>query len=716
MSLEQNLEYANYGLAECNKRFPLGGLNRKDVFDKLMTESRDKLILQVKLRNQYRLSSTEKLLSNPETYSPIDFTNKLQGAYCGDLANYTAYVIAQKYPDITTEVAQCDGHEFVVINRKKESDPANITTWGDEAVVCDPWAGKMYAVEKFFAMQQQEDVPSYAINNDLTHTLCEKHYLSGKPMIVDKYIRGAKINHDLGRDALKSGMHIKALEHFREAISLYEKTIHEVKGECRECYTYITTCLYVLNKYNEASVVCQHAIKLYETEQEDLPSRAEAIAMLKSSLEVINNEIAQSIPQSSKLSQNLEYANYGLEKCREKFPLGALNRKECFEELTTVSKDFFNQQFMLLKEYRDICIHEILNDSITPENNRKRMQTFELLKGGFCGDLAQFTIAIIREKAGNEVTVELVQTKDHECMVIGRSPDSDRSDITTWGESAVICDPWARLIYPAAEFLNHQKGASILYYHTNQDDFGRICEEHYLIGAPLVVDNSYVSGQRLYDNGREYFLIREFDTAIKLFLRSKEILEKLPYAKLYLAMCCADLSTCYIELKQYKLGVDLYKVVVQCFESEYGLFDDKTQGAKKILKDIQNVVIDTQAPQMLFAVKPTSLVEVKKLYAAGLVHFKNNDFDEAITSLNSSLDQFKKLPNSEEEQGLCYSSLASCYRGTKEYDMAKKMAETAVKFLEAKLGSENEKTINAKTKLTGIERLLTENPNIRRLG
>ena len=39
-------------------------------------------------------------------------------------------------------------HAFVVIDRKVGSDVKDISTWGDTAVVCDPWDEKVYAASE----------------------------------------------------------------------------------------------------------------------------------------------------------------------------------------------------------------------------------------------------------------------------------------------------------------------------------------------------------------------------------------------------------------------------------------------------------------------------------------------------------------------------------------------------------------------------------------
>jgi hypothetical protein len=81
-----------------------------------------------------------------------------QYAQCGEIAAI-AFVEAQSNPCISS-VDFCrtsEGHHnLIVIGRKKDSDPDDISTWGDEAVVCDPWALKIYPVSLFSQMQAPE--------------------------------------------------------------------------------------------------------------------------------------------------------------------------------------------------------------------------------------------------------------------------------------------------------------------------------------------------------------------------------------------------------------------------------------------------------------------------------------------------------------------------------------------------------------------------------
>ena len=88
-------------------------------------------------------------------YSEIDYNMKFQKLYleksadaaqlygCGNCGEQSAiafvYLRQQKtFPLDWMEVNDYE-HAFVIIGRRRGSDPADFRTWGDEAVVCDPW-------------------------------------------------------------------------------------------------------------------------------------------------------------------------------------------------------------------------------------------------------------------------------------------------------------------------------------------------------------------------------------------------------------------------------------------------------------------------------------------------------------------------------------------------------------------------------------------------
>jgi hypothetical protein len=57
---------------------------------------------------------------------------------------------------------------------------------------------------------------------------------------------------------------------------------------------------------------------------------------------------------------------------------------------------------------------------------------------------------------------EIVQTKDetHALIIFGRLRNSDLDDPATWGNDAVICDPWANSCYPASRMKDNLRAFS----------------------------------------------------------------------------------------------------------------------------------------------------------------------------------------------------------------------------------------------------------------
>lgn len=69
---------------------------------------------------------------------------------CSEMASYALYLAMKNYPDINSSVATIENgdHVFVVIDLDRKADINDYTTWGEHAVICDPWSGKAYPVSK----------------------------------------------------------------------------------------------------------------------------------------------------------------------------------------------------------------------------------------------------------------------------------------------------------------------------------------------------------------------------------------------------------------------------------------------------------------------------------------------------------------------------------------------------------------------------------------
>jgi len=98
----------------------------------------------------------------------------LQGGLCGEYATFAVKKILEKYPQarnlIEYVVFDKSCHQLIVIGRDKKSSPCDPNTWGNDAVICDPWARKVYKVSDLKKVRETSKIafvePTY--NNEVT--------------------------------------------------------------------------------------------------------------------------------------------------------------------------------------------------------------------------------------------------------------------------------------------------------------------------------------------------------------------------------------------------------------------------------------------------------------------------------------------------------------------------------------------------------------------
>jgi hypothetical protein len=77
----------------------------------------------------------------------------------------------------------------------------------------------------------------------------------------------------------------------------------------------------------------------------------------------------------------------------------------------------------------------------------------QILRTGNCAIMAN--VATIIGNSLCSVEKISIENGDHAACVIGRDPNSSKTDYTTWGENAVICDPWSSACFAATEVPSH---------------------------------------------------------------------------------------------------------------------------------------------------------------------------------------------------------------------------------------------------------------------
>lgn len=177
--LIRNYKAARFAVEEISVKYPYGGLNREDGSSKFKMEE---LSYQIALLNLFRKSSSLGTLD-----IAADLLLKLEGGYCRELSHLAKSEIESKFKNIKVEVVSLDYHCLLVIGRKENSDPNDIETWGANAVMCDPWARKVYPASKFWDVRYAGMDIGYLAEQKSTGELVRipnrKHYLEGEPKI-----------------------------------------------------------------------------------------------------------------------------------------------------------------------------------------------------------------------------------------------------------------------------------------------------------------------------------------------------------------------------------------------------------------------------------------------------------------------------------------------------------------------------------------------------
>lgn len=95
--------------------------------------------------------------SYEEYQDTLDVTSKSGVGNCEEMAFHALDYLACK-TNLFAEIYFIEGkieddgdHVFVVVNRSRDSVPNDPSTWGDAAVICDPWAEKVYPASGYLA-------------------------------------------------------------------------------------------------------------------------------------------------------------------------------------------------------------------------------------------------------------------------------------------------------------------------------------------------------------------------------------------------------------------------------------------------------------------------------------------------------------------------------------------------------------------------------------
>lgn len=134
---QQSADYANTKITQSSNKTP------NNEIDDTLVEKWKNVRNKFKYKHHYfRFIRNKENVAKFETEVTLSAKNKIGN--CQVLTFQSLDYILNNYPTICAEAYWIDGgdHAFLVLNRKPYSDPANPDTWGDNAVICDPWANE----------------------------------------------------------------------------------------------------------------------------------------------------------------------------------------------------------------------------------------------------------------------------------------------------------------------------------------------------------------------------------------------------------------------------------------------------------------------------------------------------------------------------------------------------------------------------------------------
>ena len=151
-----------------------------------------------------------------------------------------------------------------------------------------------------------------------------------------------------------------------------------------------------------------------------------------------------SFPRDEQLMTHLMMAYLAIKCVKKLVTHGAANRPDSTPEA------FF--RVLLSVAWMEEQKKKIENDANKATEERVLLaRATTVFRAGNCE--AQATCAfgyLFRDlKVSNMEIVRLKQ--DHCFLVIGRDPQSDIADYSTWGKNTVVCDPWASRYFPATD-------------------------------------------------------------------------------------------------------------------------------------------------------------------------------------------------------------------------------------------------------------------------
>ena len=145
MSLKNNLDIAERAVWYTQGKITIGASNRREAFFSFGAST----LCVVAMRGVN--VSTPAVGEVPGWIAEL--ASKAEATGCGNCGEQAAIAFLYLYTGFKAKpidyMARTNAdHAFVVIGRKNDSNLLDVTTWGNDATICDPWDGTFYSALK----------------------------------------------------------------------------------------------------------------------------------------------------------------------------------------------------------------------------------------------------------------------------------------------------------------------------------------------------------------------------------------------------------------------------------------------------------------------------------------------------------------------------------------------------------------------------------------
>lgn len=155
---------------------------------------------------------------------------------------------------------------------------------------------------------------------------------------------------------------------------------------------------------------------------------------------------------TTKLEMNLEVAFEAIKYVKSVLSYGAYNQVSLASNQTSLMHRIFKMRQETKFAIQNATLKTESEISFLIANFAKKYEI------GNCGEQASLAYTYLRKKYRLVKLDRLTLINgDHAFLVIGRIPNRPIHIPNEWGNSAVVCDPWENLCYPASEIFFRMK-------------------------------------------------------------------------------------------------------------------------------------------------------------------------------------------------------------------------------------------------------------------